>query len=260
LHEKEKLNGANFMDWYHNLRIVLRQEKTEYVLTELYPDDLPASSTTADHRAHEKRCDDALNVSCCMLATVSPDLQKQYEHMDAYTMIQGLRGMFENQARVERYTILKALFACKLAEGSLISPHVIKMMGYIETLTKLGFEIKDDLATNLILQSLPVSYESFIINFHMNGMEKTVAELHGMLKTAEDGIKKNPNHMMRQRAKVRKRFLISPQALSITQKTSVAFLLMRNGSTTTRRDIGSGTVRSIWRSKRRREVRLPLQV
>jgi hypothetical protein len=31
--EKEKLNGANFMDWYHNLIIVLRQEKTEYVLS-----------------------------------------------------------------------------------------------------------------------------------------------------------------------------------------------------------------------------------
>jgi hypothetical protein len=30
----------------------------------------------------------------------------------------------------------------------------------------------------------------------MNGMETTVAELHGMLKTAEDSIKKTPNHVM----------------------------------------------------------------
>jgi hypothetical protein len=80
---------------------------------------------------------------------------------------------------------------CKLAEGSPVSSHVIKMMGYIETLTKFGCEIKNDLATDVILQSLPTSYESFIMNFHMNDMEKTVAELHGMLKTAEDSIKKN---------------------------------------------------------------------
>jgi hypothetical protein len=33
------------------------------------------------------------------------------------------------------------------------------------------------------------------MNFHMNGIEKIVAELHGMLKTAEDSIKKNPNHV-----------------------------------------------------------------
>jgi hypothetical protein len=70
------------------------------------------------------------------------------------------------------------------------------MMGYIETLDKLGYELKDDLATDMILQSLPVSYEPFIMNFHMNGIEKIVSELHGMLKTAEDSIKKNPNHVM----------------------------------------------------------------
>jgi hypothetical protein len=70
---------------------------------------------------------------------------------------------------------------CKLAEDSPISPHVTMIMGYIETLTKLGCEIKDDLATDVILQSLSVSYESFIMNFHMNGIEKIVTELHGML-------------------------------------------------------------------------------
>jgi hypothetical protein len=72
--EKEKFNRANFMDWYRNLRTALRQEKIEYVLTKLYPDDLSAGSTAAVHRAHEKRRDDVLNVSCPMLATMSPDL------------------------------------------------------------------------------------------------------------------------------------------------------------------------------------------
>jgi hypothetical protein len=65
--------------------------------------------------------------------------------VDTYTIIQGMCGIFENRARTERYNISKALFACKLAEGSPISPHVIKMMGYIETLIKLGCKIKNDL-------------------------------------------------------------------------------------------------------------------
>jgi hypothetical protein len=72
--EKKKLDGANFMDWYCNLRIVLRKEKIEYVLTESYPDDLPTGSTAADRRAHERHCDDTLNISCLILATVFPDL------------------------------------------------------------------------------------------------------------------------------------------------------------------------------------------
>jgi hypothetical protein len=100
--------------------------------------------------------------------------------------------MFENQARAERYNISKALFACKLTEGSPVSLHVIKMMGYIETLEKLAYELKDDQTTDVILQSLLVSYESFIMNFHMNGMKKTVVELHGMLRTTKDSTKKPP--------------------------------------------------------------------
>jgi hypothetical protein len=126
-----------------------------------------------------------------------------------YTIIQGLRGMFENQIRVERYNISKALFVCKLVEGSQISPHVIKMTDYLETLDKLGCKLKDELATDMILQSLPVRYESFIINFYMNGMEKTVVELHGMLKTINDSIK-NPNHMMMVQKEKKKRKYWTP--------------------------------------------------
>jgi hypothetical protein len=111
-------------------------------------------------------------------------------------MIQGLHEMFENQARAERYNISKALFVCKLVKGSTISPHLIKMMDYNETLDKLGCELKDDLATDVILQSLPMSYESFIINFHMNDIEKTMVELHGMFKTADDSIKKTHIYVM----------------------------------------------------------------
>jgi hypothetical protein len=120
-------------------------------------------------------------------------------------MIQGLHEMFENQARVDRYNMSKALFACKLVEGSLVSSRMIKIMGYTETLTKLGCEIKDDLATDMILQPLPMSYESFIMNFHMNDMEKTMAGLYEMLKSAEDSIKKNPNHVMMVQKEKKKR-------------------------------------------------------
>jgi hypothetical protein len=52
------------------------------------------------------------------------------------------------------------------------------------------------MTTDMILQSLSVRYEPFIMNFHMNGMEKSVVELNGILKTAEENIKKNLNHVM----------------------------------------------------------------
>jgi hypothetical protein len=126
-------------------------KRKEYVLEQAYPDDLPDNANAAERRLYEKHCNDSLDVSCLMVATMSPDLQKQYKHVDAYTMIEGLRGMFQNHAWTERYNISKSLFVCKLVEGSPISPDVIKMIGYIETLDRLGSELHPDLATDIIL-------------------------------------------------------------------------------------------------------------
>nr|ABF97003.1 retrotransposon protein, putative, Ty1-copia subclass [Oryza sativa Japonica Group] len=168
--EKEKLTGTNFLDWYHNLRIVLRQEHKEFVLTQPFPADLPNNAPAAQCREHERRCNEYLDISCLMLATMSPELQRQYEALNDHTIITGLRNMFEDQARAER-----------LAEGNPVSLHVIKMIGYTESLDKLGFPLSRELATDLILQSLP---------------PRILAELHGMLKTAEESIKKNSNHVM----------------------------------------------------------------
>ena len=37
--EKDRLNHNNFMDWFRNLRIVLKQEKISYVLDDPIPDE-----------------------------------------------------------------------------------------------------------------------------------------------------------------------------------------------------------------------------
>ena len=37
--EKEKLFGTNFIEWYRNMIIVLKQEKKEYIVEVTYPDN-----------------------------------------------------------------------------------------------------------------------------------------------------------------------------------------------------------------------------
>lgn len=46
-------------DRYHNLRIILKQEKKEYVLEEPYPDDLADDASVTDRRAYEKHTNDS---------------------------------------------------------------------------------------------------------------------------------------------------------------------------------------------------------
>ena len=95
----------------------------------------------------------------------------------------------------------KALNSCKMVPGSSVSAHVLKMKGYIDTLDKLEAAINRKLATNLILASLRSDYDQFVMNFNMHSMEKTLAELHGMLKNAEESIKKATPILVIQKAK-----------------------------------------------------------
>ncbi|KAK8974556.1 hypothetical protein V6N11_034483 [Hibiscus sabdariffa] len=78
-----------------------------------------------------------------------------------------------------------------MSEGSPVGAHVIKMMGYIQTLEKLGFALNDELAIDVVLQSLPDSFRQFILNFNMNDIDKTLPHLLGMLRTAKSNLKKN---------------------------------------------------------------------
>ncbi|KAK8594308.1 hypothetical protein V6N13_126117 [Hibiscus sabdariffa] len=188
--EKEKFNGINFLDWFRNLRIVLKQERKEYVIEEDVPIDPGADASTADKDKYKKHMDDMLDVGCLMLATMTPELQKQHEDMVAYEMIQNVKNIYEGQARQERYETSKALFQCKMSEGAQVGAHVIKMMGYIQTLERLGFALNNELAIDVILQSLPDSFNQFVLNFNMNEFNKTLPQLLGMLRTAESNMKR----------------------------------------------------------------------
>ncbi|XP_017609417.1 uncharacterized protein LOC108455356 [Gossypium arboreum] len=188
--ENDKLNGLNFLDWFRNLRIVLKQERKLYVNEQPLPNEPPANASRADRDVYKKHLNDMVDVRCLMLATMNPELQKQHEDMVAYDMIDHLKELYQGQARQKRFDISKALFQCKMAEGSPVGPHVLKMIRYIESLFKLGFPLSQELATDVILQSLPDSYSQFVLNFNMNEIDKTLPQLLSMLRTVEGNMKR----------------------------------------------------------------------
>ncbi|KAD5960533.1 hypothetical protein E3N88_12005 [Mikania micrantha] len=193
--EKDKLNNTNFLEWHRNLKIVLKFAKKHYVLEGPVPNE-PEGNTAAARKAWEKHNEDAIEVACLMQATMSSDLQKNMEDMSAFDMIQQLIGMFQKQARQERYDTMKQLIGCKMQEGSSVSAHVLTMKGYIDQLSKLGYPLSNEMAADFILNSLPKSYDQFVMNFNMNAWEKTAPELHGMLKTAEMNVPSKVNQVL----------------------------------------------------------------
>ena len=83
-----------------------------------------------------------------------------------------------------------------MVENSSVSEHILGMSGYHNHLTQLGVELPIDSFIGIVLQSLPPSYKGFVMNYNMQGMDKTFPELFAMLKTAKVEIKKEHQVLM----------------------------------------------------------------
>ncbi|KAL0427558.1 UNVERIFIED_CONTAM: hypothetical protein Slati_2930600 [Sesamum latifolium] len=68
-----------------------------------------------------------------------------------------------------------------MTEGSSVHSHRVKMLSLVENLEDFKAGLNNDTYTDMILQSLPPSYDPFIVNYNMNGLEKSIHELINML-------------------------------------------------------------------------------
>ena len=125
-----------------------------------------------------------------MLYGLESGLQRHFERHGGYEMFQDLKLIFQANARVERYEVCNKFYSYKMEENSSVSEHILRMSGYHNHLTQLGVNIPDDSIIDRVLQSQPPSYKGFVMNYNMQGMNKTILELFTMLKAAEVEIKK----------------------------------------------------------------------
>ena len=121
--------------------------------------------------------------------------------MEAFEIHAHLIEMFQEQALHERFMTTKALNSYKMAPGSSVSAHVLKVKGNINIIDKLGAPISRELAIDPVLASLPSDYDQFVMNFNMHGMKKTLAELYGILKNVKQSIKKTTPVLVVQKTK-----------------------------------------------------------
>ncbi|KAL0305241.1 UNVERIFIED_CONTAM: hypothetical protein Scaly_2991700 [Sesamum calycinum] len=160
--ETNKFNGTNYNDWLKNLKIVQDFENQRYVVDKLLPKALPEGSSPEKHVTFEKW----LEVRSIILASMTNDIQKQYDRLDDIPSIMlRMKEVYAILDRHIRYAATKAFFGTKRAEGSSVQSHGIHNNTYID----------------VILQSLSSSYDPFIINYNMNGLEKSIHELVNML-------------------------------------------------------------------------------
>jgi len=84
-------------------------------------------------------------------------------------MFQELKLIFQANAQIERYEVSNKFYSCKMEENSSVSEHILKMSGYHNHLTQLRVNLPVDSGIDRVLQSLPPSDKSFVMNYDMQG-------------------------------------------------------------------------------------------
>ncbi|GKA18858.1 retrotransposon protein, putative, ty1-copia subclass [Tanacetum coccineum] len=125
-----------------------------------------------------------------MASSMSPELQKTFENTWAYEINQQLKEMFQAKASKERLDVVKYLMACKPKPKASICAFVLEMKGYFDRLKSLNMVFDAKLSINIILSGLPADYNQFVLSYQMNRKKTSIMELHSLLQTAEQGIKK----------------------------------------------------------------------
>ncbi|GKB69383.1 zinc finger, CCHC-type containing protein, partial [Tanacetum coccineum] len=193
--EKQKLTGPNFIDWYRQLWLVLSTEDKEKYLEQpipaapvaVAPDQSipPVALATYNEWVKNQK-----EIAVMMLLTMDLEIQQNLAHLGANDMLIELKALYSKQEKQELLQTVREFHTCKQEEGQYVSSYVLKMKSCIDQLERLGHPVILNLGVSLILVGLSKEYDSFVQNYNMHSMGKTVNELHAMLKLHEDTLPK----------------------------------------------------------------------
>jgi hypothetical protein len=96
-----------------------------------------------------------------------------------------LKEVFGEQSRAAKSSTMRSLLNTKMAEGIPVRKHCLSMIARLNTLEVLGAKIEGESQVDMILQSLPSSFNQLKLNVTMNKKDFTLSELMNELITVE---------------------------------------------------------------------------
>ena len=156
--DANKLTGSNYVDWLRNLKIILSQEKISYILDTPILEPPREDASQEEKTTYQMWQNDSITVKYIILASMSNELQRQHDSMDALSILLNLKELYGEHSRTARYEISKQLFHDRMTEGTSVQDHVLMVIDLITRLGQLDFVMDGELNQDLILQSLPESF------------------------------------------------------------------------------------------------------
>ena len=123
----------------------------------------------------------------CSTASISNVLQHQMQDVElASDIMLSLKEMFGEQGRSARQETMRQIYNTKMAEGTSVREHCLRMISNLNTLEVLDANIDGESLVDMILQSLPESFKEFRLNYNMNKKIYSFSESMNELVAAKD--------------------------------------------------------------------------
>ena len=191
---QNKLNGQNYVDWKRNLDIVLTADGYKFALTGPKPQEPGPDSSKEDKDFYNKWVKANDMAKCYILASVSNVIQHQHQYYTVASDIMfSIKEMFGTQGRLERQKAMQEFLRAKMTAGTSVQEHLLKMFDHLNTLEILGAEIDAESQVDMILESMPESYDQFKLDYVLNHKDYTLSSLLAALKAMEGIIKPSPS-------------------------------------------------------------------
>ena len=105
-----RVDGSNFIDWYQDLRHVLRDNDILYVIKEPLGDKSGASASQEEDDAYCACWDTFITIQCTMTSCMAPELRSRFEDLEPYDMVDELKALFMEQVRLMKFKCLNIFF------------------------------------------------------------------------------------------------------------------------------------------------------
>ena len=175
--------------------IVLTADGYKYVLTTPKPSKPGPDSSKEDKEKFEKWVKANNMAKCYILAYVSNVIQHQHQlFIVASDILFSLKEMFGSQGRLARQKAMRDFLKAKMSEGTLVQDHLLKLMfDHLNTLEILGAMIDGESQVDMILESLPESYDQFKLDYVLNHKDYTLSSRMAALQATVGIIKLTPS-------------------------------------------------------------------
>ena len=95
------------------------------------------------------------------------ELEKEYKFQEtAYEIMQSLRERFGRPSDNYRKNMIQLISSYRLSDDSPVGPHIVKMLKYFDMVDSFGDDLSISTQMMCIMDSLPVKYLAYKVEFH----------------------------------------------------------------------------------------------